>query len=326
MKYLRKFNESLSKEEYFEELVRKFKIAEGRRFRFSTRPYSLRLNSEGLIEYWGDLVLSDAFVKWWSGGDTSRIPFKIDKILGGGLTTSFSVTTLEGFPSYIEDYFGCHYPHQLTDLRGAPRFVGNDFYICSSKKLTSLEGGPVEVGRGYNVNGCGLTSLVGAPEQINYDFDCSRTNITDLIGAPKSINGDFECYDNKKLTSLRGCPDEIRGELVITNCPNLWDPYGLRDCRIGDGCLKDDDGMAPFSRIKKLFPSLEDFRYSLDYNYIKGPEKIDLFRFREALDELGIDYVKMNKRRKGGALDSLGNYKFYDGEGRQVNFHGELIN
>lgn len=37
-------------------------------------------------------------------------------------------------------------------------------------------------------------------------------------------------------------------------------------------------------------------------------------------------YVKINRRRKGGALNSLGNYKFYDGEGRQVNFHGELIN
>lgn len=87
MKYLRKFNES-NQETYFEELVRKFKSAEGRRFRFFSHAYSLRLNSEGLIEYWGDLVLSDAFVHWWSGGDTSRIPFKIDKILGGGLLTS----------------------------------------------------------------------------------------------------------------------------------------------------------------------------------------------------------------------------------------------
>ena len=29
MRYLRRFNESLSQEEYFEELVRKFKSAEG---------------------------------------------------------------------------------------------------------------------------------------------------------------------------------------------------------------------------------------------------------------------------------------------------------
>ena len=45
-------------------------------------------------------------------------------------------------------------------------------------------------------------------------FDCSSKKLTSLKGAPQEVGGTFECYDNN-LTSLEGAPQKVGGDF---NC------------------------------------------------------------------------------------------------------------
>ena len=86
----------------------------------------------------------------------------------------------------------------------------------------------------------------------------------------------------------------------------------------------------PLALLMNLFNTDADFKNSLDYNYIKGPDKIDLFKFKEALDEIGIDYEREMESASGRHygrdwMYQIGNYKFVDERGREVSFRGELV-
>lgn len=324
MKYLRKFNESISQVTDFEEIKMKLKSAE--KLFFSD--YSLELTPDGRVVYNGDLRIDQEFLDLVGGRGTNYFPLKIDEVTGsmfrGSLRVIAKITTLEGFPKYVNGGLECR-GTLLSSLVGCPQEIGGTFYMESRSNIKTLEGGPVKVGGNYDVSEIGLESLVGAPRVVHWDFECVDNKITDLVGSPEEVGRDFICSINEKLTSLRGCPKRIGGDFILNLCPNLWDPTGLRDCEIG-GELSLYRNFS-LSRVVDLFPTVKDFQNSLDYNYIKGPDRIDLFKFREALDELEIDYLR-NCRENPGWMDiqSIGNYNFVDGHGRRVNFYGEFIN
>lgn len=323
MKYLRKFNESISQVTDFEEIKMKLKSAE--KLFFSD--YSLDLTPDGRVVYNGDLRIDQEILDLLGGKGTKHFPLKIDEVTGstfrGSLRVIAKITTLVGFPKYVSGGLEC-WGTSLSSLVGCPQEVGGLFYVETRSKIKTLEGGPVIVGGNYDVSEIGLESLVGAPRVVHWDFECIENDITDLVGSPEEVGLDFHCSVNEKLTSLRGCPKTIGGDFILNLCPNLWDPTGLRDCEI-NGQLSLDENSS-LSRVINLFPTLKDFQNSLDYNYIKGPDRIDLFKFREALDELEIDYIR-NCRKKTSSMDmvSIGNYNFVDEKGRRVNFQGELI-
>lgn len=323
MKYLRKFNESISQVTDFEEIKMKLKSAENLFF----SEYSLELTPDGRVVYNGDLKMNQEILDLVGGEGTKHFPLKIDEVTGsmfrGSLRVMAKITTLEGFPKYVNGSLECR-GTLLSSLVGCPQKIGGTFYMETRSNIKTLEGGPMIVGGNYDVSEIGLESLVGAPRVVHWDFECIENNITDLVGAPEEVGRDFICSINEKLTSLRGCPKRIGGDFILNLCPNLWDPTGLRDCEI-DGQLSLDDYLS-LSRVINLFPTVKDFQNSLDYNYIKGPDRIDLFKFREALDELDINYIDM-MRKRFEAMDfiSIGKYKFVDQEGRYVNFDGKLI-
>ena len=56
---------------------------------------------------------------------------------------------------------------------------------------------------------------------VNGYFDCSNNQLTSLKGCPEEVRGGgFYCRDNQ-LTSLIGCPEEVGGEFICTDNPEL---------------------------------------------------------------------------------------------------------
>lgn len=326
MRYIKKFNESITND--LREIRFMFSTAH-RALQPNTEPdYRIEQQADGSINYYGNLFFSRNFFNANGIEDLTRLPFKIDKVIGGSMIIqTHSITTLEGCPNYVEGNFYCSRSY-ITDLNGSPQVVGGDFVIPSNRHLISLQGGPKFVGGLYDVTSCKLTSLVGAPEEVQ-KFVCSDNQLTDLVGSPVSVTADFKCTYNSKLTSLKGCPRYIGDEFNIDNCKNLWDPSDFRDCQVAEGKFMYSGGL-PLALLMNLFNTDADFKNSLDYNYIKGPDKIDLFKFKEALDEIGIDYEREMESASGRHygrdwMYQIGNYKFVNERGREVSFRGELV-
>lgn len=184
-----------------------------------------------------------------------------------------------------------------------------------------------------DLNSWGLTSLIGGPEEVEGDFKCQgpatwgpdSMNIpSSLEGAPVRVGGSFYCSLNPHLTSLRGLPKFIGGNLFINNCGNLWDPTGLRDCQIGGNVHGTG---SPIWDLIEIFPDFKTFQESLDYNYITGPIRwfgvdyfgIDLFRFGEAMNEFEIDYLSKVNRKGRYTRNGFRDWRF-------VNYvNGEVI-
>lgn len=322
MKYLKKFNESLSQGELDAIRDRTLKILP------LTWPGTLSVNPDGTV----DLV----------GGVSIRIPtlnkidFKFGRIDGSFSLSGTSIKNLEGFPNYVGGDCAITDSEKLTSLEGGPEFVEAGFYIHGCSALTSLEGGPKYVGSIYH---CGttprLTSLVGAPETISGMFHCPESAITDLVGLPQRLDGSLHILRNLELTSLEGIPKFVNGNIDARGCWNLWDPTPLKDCNY-TGQLRIHN--TPLESLLFVFGGDgNQFKESLDYNYIRGPiisnvtgkyhGTINLFRFKEALDEFDIDYMSLSDNPYwviGPNVTSMVTcqWLFVDDEGRRVNFQG----
>jgi hypothetical protein len=155
--------------------------------------------------------------------------------------------------------FNCRH-NQLTTLEGCPSEVGGDF-DCYSNQLESLEGGPIEVGGHFNCGHNKLTTLEGGPSEIGGGFNCRHNQLTTLEGCPSEIGGGFNCRHNQ-LTTLEGCPSHVGGHF---------------NCYVN-----------PIYQVYKLFNDYKLFKYSLDYNYLRGTDIVKS-RFKEACEETGIE-------------------------------------
>jgi len=229
------------------------------------------------------------------------------------------------------------------------------FFVLGDKRVKSLIGSPRIVGTDFHSSD--VTSLEGSPDVVGRGFFCNRTSITDLKGAPKQV-GSFYAMNCKNLTSLEGLPKFIDREINFHNCSNLWYPSDSRDVKIGE--LSDsleEFNNTPLSMLISAFrvelEGLQDFKHfqeSLDYNYLKPPMTwcgkefpvLDLFRFREALDELDIEIDFQERRNVKGIIEqrvilkspyrdfwvypeNIGRYIFVNDAGRRVDIEGNLI-
>jgi len=124
--------------------------------------------------------------------------------------------TLEYSPDTIRGQFVCR-NNKLTSLEHGPTIV-TDGYNCGSNFLTTLDFAPTEIADGFfNCNTNRLTTLEGGPTIVSTGFNCAHNRLTSLIGAPKRIKkGYFDCSFNKKLISLEGIPEYIRGDFYYS--------------------------------------------------------------------------------------------------------------
>jgi hypothetical protein len=127
--------------------------------------------------------------------------------------------TLEGAPKRVGDYFDCSHNY-LETLKGAPQEVGDSF-LCDFNELQTLEGGPTKVKYTYSCTNNKLTSLKGSPPVIGDDFRCSWNELTSLEDCPHTIRGSLLCEENKLLTSLKGAPRFVGGNVSFSGCTNL---------------------------------------------------------------------------------------------------------
>ena len=116
----------------------------------------------------------------------------------------------------------------LTTLEGCHTKTGMGFY-CEKNKLTSLKGGPKEVGLNFNCQFNELTTLEGGPISVNGTYFCFNNKLTDLKGIAQNVV-EIDCSHNLYLTSLEGCPKEIKFDFLFNNCSNLETLYGAPKC------------------------------------------------------------------------------------------------
>lgn len=157
------------------------------------------------------------------------------KIVGGSYYCSnCDITSLKGCPDKIGGYFNAS-NNPITSLKGCPKKIKGYFRVeyCM---LTSLEDGPLKVGEEYNcIGNSDLTSIKGLPEKLKI-FDASECNIfnlkdntlkkcntfyitfnnnlTSIVGGPEEVQF-YGCYNNPKLTSLEGLPNNV--EVLYTS-------------------------------------------------------------------------------------------------------------
>jgi hypothetical protein len=127
--------------------------------------------------------------------------------------------TLEGAPQEVGNHFLC-YANLLKTLKGAPPRIGGGFN-CKDNQLETLEGGPVEVGNHYICSANKLTSLKGMPRTINSDFWCDNNKLTSFESCARIIKGSMYGGHNELLTSLKGGPSFVGGNVHLSNCPKL---------------------------------------------------------------------------------------------------------
>jgi len=102
--------------------------------KFNIRNYTI--NDDYTIDVRGDVYLDEMSL--------DKIPLKFNIVSGDFLCSFNKLTTLEGSPKSVGEYFYCYY-NRLITLKGGPKRVGKDF-DCSHNELTTLEGGPEKVG------------------------------------------------------------------------------------------------------------------------------------------------------------------------------------
>jgi hypothetical protein len=130
------------------------------------------------------------------------------------------------------------------------------------KNWTINPDGTVDVDGNVNLRSMELKKIPLKFGSVSGNFDCSHNELNGLEGAPNRVGGNFYCAFNK-LISLEGGPKEVVGE--------FW-------------CIGN-----PIFRLYRLFPDRKSFMNSMDYGYLRGGT-IDKFRFKEALDEFGLDF------------------------------------
>lgn len=233
------------------------------------------------------------------------------EVVGEGFVLSGSplITTLDGCPrnvwgSFIISKLG------LTDLKGLPHTIHGDFSCDGSKNITSLEGSPDVVGGNFNIEDCDIRSLKFAPKLINKSIHLSgNTKLYDPYGfRDMDVKGDINTlflaspFQYKYRFGESDTYPHPRDATVWSDIEHIKSrPYS--DNRKG----KYEPVPPPVNNIIKLFRNFEEFKMSLDYNYV---EKIgdrwvvNEWKLGEALKEFDlplqlINYLQSSKYPKG---------------------------
>lgn len=324
MKYLKKFNESLSTSE-LQQIKDTFfyycpNVHEG----------NFTINPEN-----GSIDISDyiaVIINQKNKSEHSKLPIKFGSVPWQFFILNCPITTLEGCP-HTTQYFKVE-KTRITDLTGGPTSVIR-YELEGNSRLTSLKGLGHEIG-GLEILNCPIRSLEGCPTIMEGDFIIEGTKLKNLIGGPKEVGGQF-CIEDSSITSLEGIPNKV--QLLRLECPYAWDPTPLRNTVVESEVTMS----GPISFLVSFFfmifggndshdetfgnPECWDkFRDSLDYNYVRQRDnkwEIIHFKFMEALSELDITTEDLGPRYL--QKTSLGPYKFVDEEGDYVNLLGEKL-
>lgn len=268
----------------------------------------------------------DGDVEIWNQ-DWEKLPIKFGKT-GPFWINSTPLTTLDGCPHTCSGFWISNL--KITTLEGGPKHVHGD-YGFGQCLITSLIGAPEKVTGKFDCSYSPIKTLDGSPRLVG-SFNCTSTHITDLKGGPEELTdyergmegGYFKAERCSYLTSLDGLPKSV-AILSVSGSESLWDPRTLKDASVLHELECFDTKISElchffFNQFRgyEVRPGLEEFILSLDYFYIRPPSKryygepgINLFRFTEALDELGLPPLKSNLR-------SIGKYIFLDDEGMRV--------
>lgn len=248
-----------------------------------------KINSKGEIDVDGNVTLSHKKL--------NNIPFKFNEVRGDFNCNDNNIKHLNNSPRIITGSFDCS-RNKLKGLEGGPSVVIQN-YACNNNNLYSLSGIPNELNALFcysnnltSVKGCPksldclfcfrnqIETLKGGPTEIVSNYDCSSNKLRNLEGCPSIIGGYFNCANNE-IESLEYLPDEVHGHLNLKN--NFI--YDIK--KIPKGVYSIGLSQNPIHKIYSLFNDIEDFRMSLDSDYIKG-DKIIKTRFEEALSEFRI--------------------------------------
>jgi hypothetical protein len=198
--------------------------------------------------------------------------------------------------------------NKLKNLVGCPRGI-ND-YDFGDNELISLEGSPEKVTRNFCASFNNLKSLVGSPRIVGGRFDCSNNRINSLVGGPEECG--IYAVNNNKLTDLVGAAhscdtficannqlETLKGDIKYVRDLFLFSGNQVTIINFEDieflECSKfeaiDDfgSGFNPIHNIMCLFKDFKDFKYSLEFNYLRQPNIIDRMRFSDACQDAGIE-------------------------------------
>lgn len=346
MKYLKRFNESA--EINIDKIINDLHvIAPSMRVRNMFDSGTLTIDPDGTVNSHTVFVI-------FPPPDLKRLPAQFGKVEGSFYIENSKhhgrLTTLEGCPYECKGIRAVG--QDITNLVGGPRIVGDHFNLESCKKLTSLDGAPEVVEHIFNIKDTAVTSLEGGPHTAE-GYNCSKTRISNLIGVPETLRY-LQADYCPNLTSLEGLPKWVNSISLLTQesySKNIWDPRPLKDCEFerlafSQGsplyelldCFNGSWGTYNLLNVGKFKQVCKNFKYSLDYNYIRGTREnpqINLFRFKEALEEFGITELRRYHSQsdpttgyKWGGMqtcDRLIHYTFVDDSGRPVDFNGQAI-
>lgn len=95
--------------------------------------------------------------------------------------------------------------------------VKGDFLFQECRALKSLENFPNEVTKRVYLYYCtSLENIIGAPQKVGSFEIINNSKITSLDGCPKEVKKDLILYRMPNLKSLKGCPNEIEGDFNIS--------------------------------------------------------------------------------------------------------------
>lgn len=333
MKYIKSFNESQTltypREEH--EVLRLLQLITPKLGDNTDIIRRCEVNSRGEVDVIsGNIVISPEISP--ETKELKQLPIKFGHVsgtfrFGASLWSplgTLNITSLEGSPEYCLNFDATS--TKITDLNGGPKHVPGNYRVYDVRYLKSLEGAPSEVGGEFNISETGIKSLKGSPKRVGI-FGCNDNNIKSLVGGPEHTDGTYD-VGNCLLTSLEGAPKSCesfiahsRSGALLDPQRRLWDPRPLKGCSYEKAYFAAE----PIQSLMNLFRSKEmrqrnlskDFLDSLDYNYVRDDRQINLFRLKEALDELGL---------VDNLYDSdISFYRLVDDDGNLVDKYGEPL-
>lgn len=125
----------------------------------------------------------------------------------------------------------------LKSLVGGPTSVGWN-YTIEGGKLESLEGVSKFIGRKLTIKGVNVDSLTGAEDSEIKDIEITESPIESLEGLPSKVSS-LKLYDCKDIKDLKGCPQNISGDLVLRGLDSLVSLKGAPSRVGGDFVLRE---------------------------------------------------------------------------------------
>lgn len=146
------------------------------------------------------------------------------KYVGGTFDVSEcdDLESLEGAPEYIGGNFFCEECKNLKSLEGGPKKVGINYWTRANHELRSFKGVAKTIGGSFVAEQCyNLESLDMQGTTIGKHFNIERCNtLKSFDGFPK-VAEDIIANHCTSVTSFKGLPDVVNGELDLSFCPNI---------------------------------------------------------------------------------------------------------